>query len=249
VSGRKELAPLEISLGVGYPTLHRDDKIIVGLAGDEFYFHDFQRGRSLLVLALLFAAAVIALGRWRGFMSLIGLAISLLVLVKFVLPAILEGQSPVMVSLVGAALVMFVALYLAHGFNAQTTTAVVGTMASLVLTGVLAAIFIEATKLTGLVSEEAGSLQALAGQIDLQGLLLGGVIIGSLGVLDDVTVTQAAAVWELRAANPASGFGSFTGRASGSAGTTSPPPSTHWCWPTPAPHCRSLSSSPCRTRI
>jgi uncharacterized membrane protein len=97
---------------------------------------------------------------------------------------------------------MFVALYLAHGFNARTTTAMLGTLASLAITGLLAVVFVEATKFTGFGSEEAVFLQISAQQVNLQGLLLGGIIIGTLGVLDDVTVTQASSVWELHAANP-----------------------------------------------
>jgi uncharacterized membrane protein len=112
----------------------------------------------------------------------------------------------VAVSVVGAAVIMFVTLYLAHGLNVRTTTAVLGTLGALVLTGVLAWAFVEASHLTGLSSEEAGFLQAAAGQVNLEGLLLGGIVIGSLGVLDDVTVTQASAVWELYHANPSMGF-------------------------------------------
>jgi uncharacterized membrane protein len=102
--------------------------------------------------------------------------------------------------------VMFVALYLAHGFNVRTTTAVLGTLCSLLLTGILAVIFMGTTRLTGLASEEAAFLQISAEQVNLEGLLLGGIIIGTLGVLDDVTVTQASAVWELHLANPSFGI-------------------------------------------
>jgi uncharacterized membrane protein len=207
--------PLEVSEGPGAPRLEAGDRIVVGLVpgvrgdpADEgtYYFSDFQRRTPLLVLGVCFALAVVALARWRGLMALAGLAVSLLVLVKFMLPAILEGRSPVAVSVVGAAAIMFVTLYLAHGFNTQTTTAVLGTLASLLLVGVLGWAFVEASHFSGLASEEAGFLQAAAGKVSLQGLLLGGIVIGSLGVLDDVTVTQASAVWELHQANPTYGF-------------------------------------------
>ena len=101
---------------------------------------------------------------------------------------------------------MFVALYLAHGINARTTTAVLGTVGALFITGVLAWIFVTGTHLTGLASEESGLLAASLSGVSLKGLLLGGIVIGSLGVLDDVTVTQASAVWELHQANPSYGF-------------------------------------------
>lgn len=211
-----ETVPLEVSEGPGAPRLDDGDRIVVGVvepgagSGAEepiYYFSDYQRRTPMILLGACFAVAVVALARWRGVMALAGLAISLVVLVKFMLPAILEGRSPVGVAVVGAAAIMFVALYLAHGLNARTTTAVLGTLGSLLLTGVLAWVFVEASHFSGLASEEAGFLQAAAGKVSLQGLLLGGIVIGSLGVLDDVTVTQASAVWELHQANPAYGFG------------------------------------------
>jgi uncharacterized membrane protein len=172
-----------------------------------FYFADFQRQTPLLWLGALFALAVVALGRFRGVRALVALVVSLLVLTQFVLPSILEGHSPVAVAIVGSAVILVSALYLSHGMNLVTTSALLGTLLSLGLTGLLAVVFVEATSLTGLASEEATFLQAFAEQIDARGLLLGGIIIGSLGVLDDVTVTQASAVWELRQAIPDSGFG------------------------------------------
>ena len=171
----------------------------------EYFFVDYQRSKPLLLLALLFAAVVVALSRWRGLAAIAGLAISILVLTRFMLPAILEGRNPLLVAIVGSAVIMFAALYMSHGFTVTTTTAVLGTLASLAITGVLALVFVEFAKFTGLASEEATFLQVSADQINLQGLLLGGIIIGALGVLDDVTVTQASAVWALRAANPTFG--------------------------------------------
>ncbi|MGH9040871.1 MAG: YibE/F family protein [Acidimicrobiia bacterium] len=205
-----ETVPLEVSEGPGAPRLEVGDRIVVGVvpgatgSGGQrtYYFSDYQRRGPLMVLGVCFALAVVALARWRGVMALAGLGVSLAVLVKFVLPAILEGKSPVAVAVVGAATIMFVALYLAHGVNTRTSTAVLGTLGSLLLTGVLAWVFVEAAHFSGLASEEAGFLQAAAGRVNLQGLLLGGIVIGSLGVLDDVTVTQASAVWELHQANP-----------------------------------------------
>jgi uncharacterized membrane protein len=172
----------------------------------QYFFVDYQRDRPLVILAVLFAIVVIALSRWRGLTSLVGVGISFAILIWFVIPAILEGSSPLAVAIVGSAAVMFVALYLAHGINVRTTSAVLGTLASLAVTGLLAVIFVELSHFTGLSSEEAAFLQVSADQVNLEGLLLGGVIIGTLGVLDDVTVTQASAVWELRLAQPLYGF-------------------------------------------
>lgn len=202
------------AFGRGVRALHAGNAIIVGHApqspaGLQYFYLDYQRGLPLVILAVAFSAMAVLLSKWKGLAALGGLAISLLILVRFVIPAILEGSNPLLVAIVGAAAIMLTTLYLAHGVSARTTTAILGTLASLVLTGVLAVVFVEAVHLTGVSSEEATFLQLSAQQINLEGLLLGGIMIGALGVLDDVTVTQASAVWELHVANPASGFGSL----------------------------------------
>jgi uncharacterized membrane protein len=197
--------------GRGVRAMEVGDPIILGHSpespeGMQYFFVDYQRGLPLAVLAIVFAVMAVLLSRWKGLAALGGLAISLLILIRFIIPGILEGSSPLLVAIVGAAAIMLTTLYLAHGFNARTTTAILGTMASLVLTGLLAVFFVEAVNLTGISSEEAAFLQVSASQINLSGLLLGGIMIGALGVLDDVTVTQASAVWELHAANPTLGL-------------------------------------------
>jgi uncharacterized membrane protein len=201
-----QVVDIDVGQGADSPVLHNGDKIVVGRAGDGWYFSDFQRRGPLTALAVFFILAVVVFARWRGLFALWGLAISFAVLVRFMLPAILSGKNPVAVAVVGAAAIMFVALYLAHGINARTTTAVLGTVGALFLTGVLAWIFVTGTHLTGMATEESGLLAASLSGVSLKGLLLGGIVIGSLGVLDDVTVTQASAVWELHRANPSYGF-------------------------------------------
>jgi uncharacterized membrane protein len=200
---------LELSVGPGNPSLENGDPIVVGRTPDPvlgtFYaFADYQRRTPLVLLAVLFVVVVLAVGRLRGLTGLVGLVITFAVLVKFVLPALLRGESPLLVAVVGSAVVMFVIMYLAHGVNAQTTTAVLGTMVSLAIIALLAAVFVNVARMVNLGSEEATFLQISAAQVDLRGLLLGGIIIGSLGVLNDVTVTQASAVWALKGASPAS---------------------------------------------
>jgi uncharacterized membrane protein len=196
----------DVGIGPGTPLLHNGDRIVVGRNSTggqvDYYFADYQRRLPLALLALLFAVVVIGVARIRGLAALVGLVLAWLILVRFVIPAILEGKSPVAVALVGGALILFVVLYLAHGLNARTTTALLGTLASLALTGGLAAFFVAATHLTGLSSEEATYLQTVTTKVSLTGLLLGGIIIGSLGVLNDITVTQASSVWEIHAADP-----------------------------------------------
>ena len=173
--------------------------------GEQYAFADVERRDPLLLLGVLFAVAVVALGRWTGLRALFGLGLSLLVVTAFVLPALLAGSNALLVALVGSAAVMFTVLYLAHGIRVQTSIAVLGTLASLLLTVVLAEVFVRTAALTGLGSDETSLISATVGTVDLRGLLLAGIVIGSLGVLDDVTVTQSSAVWELHLANPAAG--------------------------------------------
>jgi uncharacterized membrane protein len=170
--------------------------------GEQYAFADVERRSPLLLLGALFAIAVVALGRWTGLRALFGLGLSLLVVTAFVLPALLAGSNALLVALVGSAAVMFTVLYLAHGIRVQTSIAVLGTLASLLLTVLLAEAFVRAAALTGLGSDETSLISSTVGTVDLRGLLLAGIVIGSLGVLDDVTVTQSAAVWELHLARP-----------------------------------------------
>ena len=185
---------------------------ILEQAGQPTFYNirDLERGRPMVALAALFVLAVIAFGRWQGVRSLIGLACSFAVIVGFVVPAILRGQSPVPVALVGAMAIMLASLYLSHGVGRKTTAAVVGTALALALTGALTAGFVELAALTGLASEDALNASFQVGGISLQGLLLAGIILGGLGVLDDVTVSQASLVFELRRADPAAGFAELT---------------------------------------
>ena len=187
------------------------DRIVLGYYPDfpedlQYAFADRERDRPLLLLALLFTAAVVALGRWTGVRALVAVAVSLAVLTTFVLPALLEGSSPLAVALVGSALIAVVAIVLTHGLDAASATALIGTLASLALVGILGWIFVKLCDFSGLADENANFLQLSAGQVDLRGLLLAGFVIGALGVLDDVTVTQVSAVWELHDANPSYGW-------------------------------------------
>lgn len=174
---------------------------------------DFQRGPAMIALAGMFALAVLAFARWQGLRALVGLALTFLVIIGFMVPAILAGRSPVVVALVGSVAIMIVTLYLAHGFSAKTTAAVVGTTGALAATVALATFFVDATALTGLASEDARLANVEVGGISLRGLMLAGIIIGTLGVLDDVTMSQASTVFALRRADPAAGFGRLFGGA------------------------------------
>jgi uncharacterized membrane protein len=168
-----------------------------------YQFVDRQRRSTLLWLAVLFAVAVIALGRWRGVAALVGLGATIAVLIRFVLPALVDGSSPILVAIVGASAIAFLALYLAHGFGSMTSVALLGTLGALAITVGLAWFFTEAARFSGFTSEEAFIVQVgTSGGVDLAGLVIAGMVLGALGALDDVTVTQASAVWELRGADP-----------------------------------------------
>jgi uncharacterized membrane protein len=196
-----------VPVGPGAPRIEPGDRVVlqtnVGAPPDQRYvIADFQRGRVLLALAGVFAVAVVVLARWRGIAALAGLVTSLAVLVFFVLPAILAGEPPLLVATVGAGAIAFVTMLLAHGPSLRTGVALLGVLASLLLTTVLGGLVIELGEFTGIADEAASFLPAFASDVDPRGLLLAGLVIGALGVLDDVTITQAAAVAEIQAADP-----------------------------------------------
>jgi len=177
-----------------------------GIEIEPYSFSDFERRTPMLGLVVMFAALVLLAGRWQGFRALLGLCGSLAVIVFFIVPAILDGRSPVAVAFVGALAIMLITLPLAHGAGPKTIAASLGTAASLSLTLVLGYYFIDLTHLSGVSSEEAVYLRATQGDISLRGLLLAGMVIAALGVLDDLTVSQSSTVMALRRANPSLGF-------------------------------------------
>jgi uncharacterized membrane protein len=186
----------------GYPEFTPGDRIELEAAtipdsDVEFFIRDFQRLPALALLGGLFVLAVLAIGRWHGLRSLLGLGLSLFIVVRFVVPAILAGSNPAVVALVGALAVMIVTLYLAHGVNEMTTAAIVGTAGALLLTIGLGLLFIDRAKITGFASDQAQFARFAVEGLDLRGLVLAGLIIAALGVLDDVTVSQASTVFAL----------------------------------------------------
>ncbi|MFE9345557.1 YibE/F family protein [Streptomyces olivaceus] len=191
--------------------LHEGQKVVVAYEPSapkdlQYSVTDINRRLPLALLAGIFALAVVVVGRLRGLMALVSLAISFLLLNFFILPAILQGSNPLLVAVIGSSAIMLIALYLCHGLSARTSVAVLGTLISLLLIGVLGSLFIGWAALTGNTDDNTGLIHGLYPSIDMSGLLLAGVIIGSLGVLDDVTVTQTSAVWELHEANPTMGW-------------------------------------------
>ena len=174
----------------------------IGPDGDRFYISDFERTGPLLGIAAVFVGLVVLLGRGRGIRSLAGTLFSLVVIFAIVLPQIMAGRDPVSVSIVSSVVLLTVSTYLIYGWNLKAHAAVIGMMLSLSLTGVLAWIFVGWTRMTGLTSEEGSYLIIELGpSMNLRGLVLAGIIIGALGVLDDICVGQASAVFELVNAN------------------------------------------------
>jgi uncharacterized membrane protein len=168
---------------------------------------DYVRSKPLLILLITFILSMLVMGRWKGLGSLVSLGFSMLMIIGYVIPHILAGEDPVKVSLIGSIILLMATLYLTYGWNLKTHASAVSIMVSLLLTGALSLFFVYLTRLTGYGDENAGYLMQFSSvAIDPRGLLLGGMIIGSLGVLDDLVTSQSAAVVEIHDANPSLGF-------------------------------------------
>lgn len=189
----------------GQPTFNIGDGVYIATNRFEdgtvvYQYGDRDRRGLIAVVALVFVGAVIALARWRGVYAVLGLTASVLVLVWFVIPSITAGRDPVLVALVGGSAIALIALYLTHGPTPLTHISAIGAFGSLALTVVLSWLVLRLALFSGLVSDESFFLVAIP-NLDLNGLLLAGIVLGTIGALDDVTVTQASAVWEIRQAS------------------------------------------------
>lgn len=193
---------LEMVPGPGLPDLRVGEHIRMvrqmdSAGGARYAFDDYARELPLLLVVAVFACAIIGVARWRGFRALIGLGIAFGVLVVFTLPALLDSRPALPVALVSGAAILFAVLYLAHGVNLRTSSALLGTLASMGLAAGLSVVALHLTHLTGLSAEQTADVQAYVRDVSVTGLLLAGFIIGSLGVLNDVTIAQAATAFEL----------------------------------------------------
>lgn len=178
------------------------DKIIV----TEFNFGEFSdyqiteiyRTNSIVWFVLIYFILVLLVGGWQGLGSVLGLAVSILVILKVIIPMTLAGWDPVWVSILGGLCVLLPSIYFSHGFNAKTTIALLGTMLGLFVTGLLAAIALNSISLTGLGGEESLFLVSdSAGVLNMRSILLASMIIGGIGLIDDVTVSQIAVIREI----------------------------------------------------
>lgn len=187
--------------------IQKGDKILISFMNgpngqSNAFIVDHIRRDKLLLLFFIFLIVVFAIGRWKGFFSFLGMVFSFLIIAQFIVPNIIQGNDPLLISLLGSLFIIPVTFYISHGVNTKTTIAVVGTFISLALTGILAYIFVTVTRLTGYAAEEAIFLQAASGgSLDIRNLLLAGIVIGAMGVLDDITVSQTSIVDKLAKAN------------------------------------------------
>jgi uncharacterized membrane protein len=196
--GQRQVRPADLRL-------RENDDILVTITslpqgGVSAYFTDFVRTPSLLWLLLVFIGFSVLISGWKAVRGLIGIALSFAVILGYIIPQILAGKDPVLVSVAGSFVVMLLTLYIVYGWTLKTHAAALGTLIALVITGLIASYFMNFTRLTGFGSEDALFLIQIANfQINLRGLLLGGFMIGVLGVLDDLVITQSSVVFELRA--------------------------------------------------
>lgn len=195
-----------VQLHAGETEFSSGQKVVVETAqttrGEQLVVADYLRLDDLAVIIGLFAAAVLVVSRKTGLKSLLSMALSLVVIVKLLLPLLIKGVNPILVSLLGAVVIIPTTFYLSHGWNRKTHTAVLGTVAALAAASLLASLMVSNAHLSGFTSDEAGFLQVeQQGQLNIQGLLLASIIIGLLGTLDDITVTQAGFVFQLNKHN------------------------------------------------
>ncbi len=186
----------------------KNDKVLVMRSVNDqneesFFITDYVRTGKLYFIILLFFAAIIVIARKQGLKAIVGLAATFIVLMKFIVPKILAGSNPVFISIIGSLIILVITLYLVHGFNSKSSVAILGTILSLLITGVLSVIFTNLTRLTGFADEESMYLLNIGQQaLNIKGILLAGMIIGALGVLDDITVSQASIAEQIYKANP-----------------------------------------------
>lgn len=198
--------------GIGPGDKIRFQQIPIGADGDLVYiFQDFERTAPITILAIGYALLVVLVARWRGIASIIGLLASFIVIVKFTLPALWIGTSPVAVALITSVVVMFVVLYVAHGFTTRTSTALLGTIIGLAVTVLLASWAVDSTNIV-MLDEYLIQLGMLDERVSVRSIVLCGMVLAGLGVLNDVTITQASAVWELKTVNPKLGVWELTSR-------------------------------------
>ena len=197
--GKRQLRPDGFMLESG-------DKLLVsinkGPDGTIYpYFVDYVRKQPLLILVLIFIVAAILVSGWKGVRSLLSIGFSVVVILYFIVPRILDGQNPIVISLIGSFVFLAVTQYLVYGWTLKTHIAMVGIIFAVLVTGVLAVVFVDFSYLSGFGDENSMYLMSVAGNINIKNLLVASIIIGTLGVLDDLVIGQTSAVMEIYLAN------------------------------------------------
>lgn len=201
---RNDMIPLQVGDDIMITISSRPDGTLSA------FFADYYRGRSLLVLVITFVAFGIIVSGWKGVRSLIGIALSLVVIIVIILPGIQQGKDPLATSIFGSFFFVSYSLYIVYGWNMKTHAAVVGSLLALIITGILAFIFVDQSRLTGYGNENMFYISQLTqNTLNVRHLLLAGILIGTLGVLDDLVISQSSAVFELYRNNPAQNFQSL----------------------------------------
>jgi uncharacterized membrane protein len=196
----------------GFRRYEAQDKVIVSdtyqIDGTHSYLVvDYVRRDALFILFGLFALTTIAVAGWKGVASLGAMIYSFFILFSYVIPQIAAGHNPIVVALLGGLMIIPITFYLSHGFNKKTHAAIIGTVIALLVTGILSEQAIEWAHLTGFATEDANFVQLMSnGAINIKGLLLAGILVGLFGILDDITISQAAIVFQLREASPSMSF-------------------------------------------
>ncbi len=218
-AGKGEHATLQVPPEVLEAGLAKGDTVELtrtppnGTTPAQLAYFTIHRSGALWLLIGVFVVVVAAVARLRGLLSVVGLAFGAVVVVKFMLPALLTGANPVLVALSGSAAIMFVVLYLAHGPSLRTSAALAGTLIGVLITAGVAILAVRQATLTGSTDESTGILTSFAAHLDLQAMLVCAITIAGLGILNDVSITQASAVWELKAASPEIGARQLFARA------------------------------------
>ena len=210
--GKRQIRPEGLALEAG-------DRLLVNInqAPDgavNAYFIDFIRTKPLLWLLLAFMVFSVLVGGWQGARGLLGLFLSLLVILVYIIPSILDGKDPTVVTLIGGFLLLGMTLYLIYGWGVKTHAAVLGLLFTLVFTGLMINFFVDLTRLTGFGDEDIlFVIQQVDININMRGLVLAGMLIGAMGALDDLVITQVSVVFELHAADFGLGLRSLYQRA------------------------------------
>ena len=182
-------------------------------SGRQYVVVDWVRRPALYWLIGLFLLVSVVVARGKGFRAFVATGASLAIIIMFIVPSILNGMNPILVSLLGVGGILVLAIYFVHGLSWSTTAALIGTFVAVIATMALGLFFTELAHLTGFGSEEAMMINIGASQVNLKGLLLAGLLVGALGALTDITIVQASVVRELAHVNPAFGLRELYTRA------------------------------------